>query len=129
MAGWLWGFVVVDLAKLGDKSERVNVTLPHRVLRAIDTHARRHGETRSGFLARAALNQMRREAAARGSTSIVRPLGKAAAGNGVVQIFRVLLSERCHSLHQAGCTRSGSVAVNEAFDLPVDPGAGTVGGW
>jgi len=65
MAGWLWGFVDVDLAKLDDKSERVNVTLPHRVLRAIDAHARRQGETRSGFLARAALDQMRREATAR----------------------------------------------------------------
>lgn len=65
LTGWLWGFVEVDLARLDDKTERVNVTLPQRVLRAIDAHARRQGETRSGFLARAALDRMRREAAAR----------------------------------------------------------------
>lgn len=58
--GWLWGVVDVDLAQLDDKVERVNITLPRRVLHAIDRHAARSGETRSGFLARAALDEMRR---------------------------------------------------------------------
>jgi hypothetical protein len=31
-----------------------------RIFRAVDTHARRQGETRSGFLARAALDAMRK---------------------------------------------------------------------
>lgn len=41
---------------------RVNITLPRRVLHAIDKHAARSGETRSGFLARAALDEMRKGA-------------------------------------------------------------------
>lgn len=61
--GWLWGVVNVDLSQLDDKVERVNITLPRRVLRAIDKHASRAGETRSGFLARAALDEMRRKPA------------------------------------------------------------------
>jgi hypothetical protein len=36
-------------------------TLPQRILRAVDAHARRHGETRSGFLARAALDGARKQ--------------------------------------------------------------------
>jgi predicted RNase H-like HicB family nuclease len=59
--GWLWAIVDVDLNALSDKIERVNITLPHRVLRALDVFAKRHGESRSGFLARAALMAMREE--------------------------------------------------------------------
>ena len=58
--GWTWALVDVDLAELGDKAERVNITLPRRVLRAIDAYARRSGESRSGFLARAAVDAMHR---------------------------------------------------------------------
>ncbi len=58
--GWMWGVVDVDIAKLDDAIERVNITLPRRVLHAIDRAAKRSGETRSGFLARAALDEMRR---------------------------------------------------------------------
>ncbi len=57
--GWLWAVVDVDLNALSDRTERVNITLPHRVLRAVDAYAKRCGETRSGFLARAALMAMR----------------------------------------------------------------------
>lgn len=57
--GWLWAVVDVDLNALSDQAERVNITLPHRLLRAVDAYAKRHGETRSGFLARAALMAMR----------------------------------------------------------------------
>lgn len=57
--GWIWAIVDVDLNALSDKAERVNITLPHRVLRAIDAWTTRHGESRSGFLARAALLAMR----------------------------------------------------------------------
>lgn len=56
---WLWAVVDVDLNALSDKAERVNITLPHRVLRAVDAYVMRHGESRSGFLARAALMAMR----------------------------------------------------------------------
>ncbi len=39
-AGWLWAVVQVDLAELSDKVERVNITLPARVLRRIDKAAK-----------------------------------------------------------------------------------------
>jgi len=54
-AGWIWAVVAVDLAQLSDKAERVNVTLPARVLRRIDAAAKAAGESRSGFIAHLAL--------------------------------------------------------------------------
>lgn len=54
-AGWIWAVVSVDLATLSDKAERVNITLPARVLRRIDASAKAAGETRSGYIARKAL--------------------------------------------------------------------------
>lgn len=55
----IWAVVDVDLAALGDKAERVNITLPRRVLTLIDRYAATHHESRSGFLARAALAAIR----------------------------------------------------------------------
>jgi predicted RNase H-like HicB family nuclease len=60
--GWTWAVVDVDASELGDKAARINITLPHRILRAIDAHAKKQGETRSGFLARAALDAIRKPA-------------------------------------------------------------------
>ena len=54
-AGWIWAVVGVDLASLSDKVERINITLPARVLRRINQAARQAGETRSAYLARRAL--------------------------------------------------------------------------
>lgn len=54
-SGWIWALVAVDLAELSDKVERVNVTLPARVLRRIDAAAKAAGESRSGFIAHLAL--------------------------------------------------------------------------
>ena len=53
--GWVWAVVAVDLAQLSDKAERVNITLPARVLRRIDVAAKEAGESRSGFIAHLAL--------------------------------------------------------------------------
>lgn len=53
--GWIWAVVSVDLATLSDKAERVNITLPSRVLRRIDAAAKAAGESRSGFIAHLAL--------------------------------------------------------------------------
>ena len=53
--GWVWAVVSVDLAALSDKVERVNITLPARVLRRIDAAAKAAGESRSGFIAHMAL--------------------------------------------------------------------------
>ena len=54
-AGWVWAVVPVDLAQLSDKTERINITLPARVLRRIDAAAKAAGESRSGFIARRAM--------------------------------------------------------------------------
>ena len=39
-------------AALDDTVERVNITLPRRVLRRLDEEARAAGETRSGYIAK-----------------------------------------------------------------------------
>jgi predicted RNase H-like HicB family nuclease len=58
--GWIWGVVDVDILQFDGPAERINITLPRRVLAAIDRYAKRNGESRSGFLARAALDGMRK---------------------------------------------------------------------
>jgi predicted RNase H-like HicB family nuclease len=61
--GFAWGIVDVDLGKLSAKSLRVNITVPERLLNTIDEYAERHGESRSAFLTRAALEAMAKDAA------------------------------------------------------------------
>ena len=56
LRGWLWALVSVDLSQLSDKTERVNITLPSRVLRRIDAAAKEAGESRSGYIARRAIS-------------------------------------------------------------------------
>ncbi len=53
--GWIVSVVTIDPAALDDTAERVNITLPRRVLRRLDEDARAAGETRSGYIARLAL--------------------------------------------------------------------------
>ena len=50
--GWMWALVKIDPTVLDDTVERVNISLPRRVLRRLDARARSAGETRSGFIAR-----------------------------------------------------------------------------
>lgn len=57
-SGWIWAVVDVDLSRVADKAERVNITLPSRLLARVDTRARQTGDTRSGFLARAAMDAL-----------------------------------------------------------------------
>ncbi len=54
-AGMIWALVSVDLASLSGKAKRLNISLPERVLRRIDSAAEKNGETRSGFIAQIAL--------------------------------------------------------------------------
>ena len=54
-AGWALGVVAVDPALLDDTTERVNITLPRRVLKRLDALARAAGESRSGFIAQLTL--------------------------------------------------------------------------
>ena len=62
-AGWIWAVVEVDLSKLSGKAKRVNITLPERVLVNIDKAAARLGDSRSGLLAKAALEYVERHTA------------------------------------------------------------------
>jgi predicted RNase H-like HicB family nuclease len=52
---WIWALVKVDPAVLDDTLERVNISLPRRVLHRLDDRAKAAGESRSGFIARLAL--------------------------------------------------------------------------
>lgn len=54
-SGWVLAIVAVDPAVLDDTIERVNITLPRRVLRRLDHEARAAGETRSGYIAKLAI--------------------------------------------------------------------------
>jgi hypothetical protein len=54
-AGWVWAVVEIDMASLSDKAERVNISLPARVLRRIDAAAKAANESRSGYIAHLAL--------------------------------------------------------------------------
>ena len=60
LMGWIWAVVEVDLSKLSGKAKRVNITLPERVLFNIDRAAARLGDSRSGLLAKAALEYVER---------------------------------------------------------------------
>ncbi|HRD98741.1 MAG TPA: type II toxin-antitoxin system HicB family antitoxin [Rubrivivax sp.] len=53
-AGWTWALVDVPVERYFGPAEKINITVPARVLARIDDYARRHGESRSGFLVRAA---------------------------------------------------------------------------
>lgn len=53
--GWIWAVVEIDPAMLDDQIERVNITLPRRVLSRLDRAAKAAGETRSGYIARLAI--------------------------------------------------------------------------
>ena len=53
--GWAWAVVQVDPARFDDTIDRINITLPRRVLTKIDAAARAAGETRSGYIAKLAL--------------------------------------------------------------------------
>lgn len=57
--GWIWALVDIDLCQLDNTVERVNITLPKRVLRVIDEGAKRAGESRPAFLAKAGLDAAR----------------------------------------------------------------------
>lgn len=54
-ANGVWALVELDLSKLEDTTERVNITISRRVLTLIDEAAKRAGESCSGFLARAGI--------------------------------------------------------------------------
>ncbi|MDE2898311.1 MAG: type II toxin-antitoxin system HicB family antitoxin [Chloroflexota bacterium] len=57
----VWALIDVDISKLSSTTVRVNITMPSRVLSIIDEAAARERESRSGLLARAALQFVDRQ--------------------------------------------------------------------
>jgi predicted RNase H-like HicB family nuclease len=57
-AGMVWALVDIDGALLDDRAERVNISVPRRILSRIDRYVSARGETRSGFLVNAALERI-----------------------------------------------------------------------
>ncbi len=53
--GGFWLLLDVDLSKVNTKSVRLNISLPANLVGQIDHYAAEHHMTRSGFLAKAAL--------------------------------------------------------------------------
>jgi predicted RNase H-like HicB family nuclease len=58
-AGWIFGVVTLDPTLLDDSIERVNITLPRRVLKRLDALAKAAGESRSGCIAHLTLETSR----------------------------------------------------------------------
>lgn len=58
-ADGVWAAVEVDTNRFDGRAEKVNITLPRRLLARIDEYARAHGASRSAFLADAARKAMR----------------------------------------------------------------------
>ena len=54
-AGWVFAVVAIDPALLDDTVERVNITLPRRVLKRLDALAEAAGSSRSGYVAQLTL--------------------------------------------------------------------------
>lgn len=58
-AGGVWAVVDVDTSRFDGRAEKINITVPRRILQKIDTFAKANGKTRSGFLVDAAVRAMR----------------------------------------------------------------------
>lgn len=59
-AGGIWALVDVDTSRFEGKAEKINITLPRRLLHKIDETARARHLSRSAFLALAAKREMQR---------------------------------------------------------------------
>jgi predicted RNase H-like HicB family nuclease len=60
-AGGTWAIVSIPPSYLSLQTKRINVSMPERVLEAVDQYAARAGETRSGLLVRAVSEFIGRE--------------------------------------------------------------------
>ncbi|WP_328716772.1 type II toxin-antitoxin system HicB family antitoxin [Halomonas elongata] len=61
--GRVWATVEIDITPYLGKSHKINVTLPDRLIKRIDTAVAKQGDvyqSRSGFLSRAALHELER---------------------------------------------------------------------
>jgi len=80
-ADGVWAIVTVDESNLRIRAKRVNITLPERILDAVDRCAKAHGQTRSGLLARAAVRYMADHAEAVNARPAFRGKAKPGAKN------------------------------------------------
>jgi predicted RNase H-like HicB family nuclease len=55
LADGVWAIASIDITKISGKAQRVNVTIPERILSMVDAYAIRNGKTRSGLIAEAAV--------------------------------------------------------------------------
>ena len=69
-AGGVWMLTDVDLDRIDTSPVRLNISLPAHLVEQIDAYARRHGATRSGFLAQAARQAMAEQGASLESTLV-----------------------------------------------------------
>lgn len=53
--GYIWAIAELNPALLSDKIERINISLPKRVLARLDAKAKSAGENRSGYIAHLAI--------------------------------------------------------------------------
>ncbi len=53
--GWIWAVAEVDPALMDSTIERINITLPRRILAVLDRRAKAAGESRSGYIAQLAM--------------------------------------------------------------------------
>jgi predicted RNase H-like HicB family nuclease len=61
LAGALWVVIDVPVERYFGPSEKIDITVPRRLLARIDAHAKARRISRSAFLAQAAQEAMRRE--------------------------------------------------------------------
>jgi len=54
----VWATVDIDVSRFDGRAQKINITVPSRVLAKIDHYAATHGATRSGFLVEAARQVM-----------------------------------------------------------------------
>ncbi len=79
--GGTWALVSIDPAGLRVNAKRINITIPERILDAIDRFSQKRGQTRSGFLVEAATEHMGR-AGRRSPSGRAKPSAKARQANG-----------------------------------------------
>ena len=58
-ANGTWALVEIDTRKFDGRAEKINITIPRRILAKVDDYAKSHGLTRSGFLVQAAERAIR----------------------------------------------------------------------
>ena len=75
--GGVWAVVAIASSDIREKARRINITMPQRVLEAVDRFARANRQPRSGLLVRAASAFIGRAA----GHPRLRPGGRVAAGN------------------------------------------------